>query len=93
MITSVKQLSPDVVEIKRAHMYRDFYNSTPYPEEVIIIDQSKMSSQDSTSGGGGVVFESYLETGNFKQELTRLHSLGLLLKRQHVETESHKAFQ
>ena len=78
MITQVKQISPDVVEIRRAIIYHDFHNSLPYPEEIIRIDRSKVSKENQEDKG--IVYEQYHETP-YKQDLTRLHSLGFLLKR------------
>ena len=71
-------------------MYKNFHNSVPYPEEIIRIDRSKIS-KDSTEDKG-IVYEQYFET-SFKQDLTRLHSFGVLLKRQFLQVESHKSFQ
>ena len=51
VITSVKQLSPDVIEVRRAVMYHNFYNGEPYPEEVIRIDRSLVG------GNEGYVYE------------------------------------
>ena len=67
-------------------MYQNFYNGEPYPEEVIRIDRSLLG------GNEGYVYEQYYETP-YKQDLTRLHAQGLLVKRQHLEVEAHKSFQ
>ncbi len=90
MVTSVKQVTADIIEIRRAIMYKNFHNSIPYPEEIIRIDRSKISKDNSEDKG--LVYEQYFETP-FKQDLTRMHSLGVLLKRQYLNTDSHKAFQ
>ena len=89
MVTSVKHINEDVIEIKRVIMYHNFHNSIPYPEEIIRIDRSKLSKDNSEDKG--LIYEQYLETP-LKQDLTRLHSFGLLLKRQHLEVEAHKSF-
>lgn len=53
----MKQLSEDVIEIRRAILHHDFYNTMPYPEEIIVIDRSKLAA-------GGVVYEAYLAEAN-----------------------------
>ena len=68
VITKVTKVSEDVVEIRRAIIYKDFYNSEPYPEEVIRIDRSKLNN----SNTDGYVYEQYFDT-SYKQDLTRLH--------------------
>ena len=54
VITSIKHLprkgpqihAPnDILEIRRAMMFRNFWNTFPYPEEVIRIDRSKLRRQ------------------------------------------------
>ena len=90
VVTSVKHINEDVIEIKRVIMYHNFHNSIPYPEEIIRIDRSKLSKDNSEDKG--LVYEQYLETP-LKQDLTRLHSFGLLLKRQILEVDAHKSFQ
>ena len=43
VITKVTQIDSDVVEIRRAYIYKRFFNTSPYPEEVIRIDRSKLN--------------------------------------------------
>ena len=82
VITSVRHLSPEQVEIKRALIYHDFYNTQPYPEETLILDRSSAST----------LLQAFTDHG-YKQDLTRLHPKGVLLTRQHLESEAHRAFQ
>ena len=42
VITDVKQLTEDRVEVRRHILYKNFYNTISAPEEVFIIDRSKM---------------------------------------------------
>ena len=86
MITSVKQVDPDVVEIKRSIIYKKFFNTLPYKEETIRIDRSKITRTPSD-----IVMDSYTDFG-FKKEMTRLYACGYLLKSQLLELEAHKAF-
>lgn len=86
VITSVKHLSPEKIELRRAIIYKRFYNSLPYPEEVIRIDRSKINNKP-----GDIVYESYIDMG-FKKELTSLFGVGYLVKNQYIDLESHKAF-
>ena len=44
VITSVKQ-EGEIVEIRRAMIYKRFFNTLPYPEEVIRIDRSKVKQK------------------------------------------------
>ena len=46
VITSVRQLTEDKVEVKRQILYKNFYNTISAPEEVIIIDRSKMRQKN-----------------------------------------------
>ena len=82
VITSVRHLSADKVEIKRALLYHGFFNTLPYPEETIILDRAS----------SGTLLQAYADHG-FKQDLTRLHAQGVLLTRQHLQAEAHRAFQ
>lgn len=75
MITSVSHENEDVVVIKRSMVYKRFYNSQPYPEEVIRIDRNKIDKQSSD-----IVLDSYADFG-FKKEMTRLYGIGYTLKR------------
>ncbi|TNV75656.1 hypothetical protein FGO68_gene5407 [Halteria grandinella] len=86
VIRSVKHISEDVIEIKRSIMYNEFFNSNPYPEETIRINRKNLSAD-------GLIYEQYLATSDLKEDLTRLHSKGVLVRRQHLEIDSHKAFQ
>jgi hypothetical protein len=43
VISSVKQIDDDVVEIKRSIIYRKFHNSLPYPEETIRINRKSIN--------------------------------------------------
>lgn len=86
VITSVKHIDEDTVEIKRAIIYKRFFNGLPYPEETIRIDRSKIGKKPLD-----VVLDSYTDFG-FKKEMTRLYSYGYLLKRQLIDIDSHKAF-
>ena len=96
VITSIKHLprrgpqihAPnDILEIRRAIIFRNFWNTFPYPEEVIRIDRSKMRRQPHD-----VVLESYIDFG-FKKESARLYSNGYLMRRQLLNADSHKAFE
>ena len=42
VITSIKMIDSNTVEIKRAVMFKRFFNTLPYPEETIVIDRSKL---------------------------------------------------
>ena len=96
VITSIKHIprkgpqihAPnDVLEIRRAMIFRNFLNTFPYPEEVIRIDRSKMRRQPHD-----VVMETYIDFG-FKKEVSRLYANGFLLKRQLLNPDAHKAFE
>ena len=75
VITSVKHITPEVIEIKRAIIYKKFFNTQPYPTETIRIDRNKVNSRPQD-----IVLESYADYG-FKKELTRLFGIGYLVKR------------
>ena len=60
VITSVKHVTEDVIEIKRVIMYHNFHNSIPYPEEIIRIDRSKISKDNNEDKG--LIYEQYLDT-------------------------------
>ena len=65
----------DILEIRRAILFRKFNNVFPYTEEVIRIDWSKLKLLPND-----VIMESYIDFG-YKQEMTRLYVLGFMLKR------------
>ncbi len=44
VITKVTQ-EGDIVEIRRAMIFKRFFNTLPYPEEVIKIDRSKITQR------------------------------------------------
>ena len=77
----------DVLEIRRAILFRRFNNVFPYAEEVIRIDRSKLKLLPND-----VIMESYIDFG-FKQEMTRLYVLGYMLKRQLLDPDATKAFE
>jgi len=85
VVTSVKQISPDEVEIRRAIIYKRFYNQKPYPEEVIRVNRKQEKPQD-------LVFQSYCDFG-FKEELTRLYAYGIMVKQMRLGMEKHAAFK
>ena len=66
----------DILEIRRAIIFRGFWNTFPYPEEVIRIDRSKLRRKPHD-----VVMESYIDFG-FKKEVSRLYAVGYMLRRQ-----------
>jgi hypothetical protein len=55
VITSVKHLTPDLIEIKRAIIYKRFYNNIPYPEETIRIDRGRINKKPED-----IILESYI---------------------------------
>ena len=84
VITSIKHLPRrgpqihainDILEIRRAILFKRFNNVFPFPEEVIRIDRSKLKLLPSD-----VIMESYIDFG-FKKESTRLYMMGYMLKR------------
>ena len=77
----------DILEIRRAIIFRNFWNTFPYPEEVIRIDRSKLKRQQHD-----VVLESYIDFG-FKKEAARLFMNGFFIKRQLLNPDAHKAFE
>eukprot|EP00347_Sterkiella_histriomuscorum_P018851 403343927 len=87
VITSVKHIDHDTVEVKRSMIYRKFHNSIPYPEETIRINRRNINNKPQD-----VVLDSFCEFG-FKQEMTRLYGVGFMVKRQFINIDSHKAFQ
>ena len=96
VITSIKHIprrgpqihAPnDILEIRRAIIFRNLWNIYPYPEEVIRIDRSKLRRKEHD-----VIFESFVDLG-YKKDITRLYSVGYLLRRQMLNNESHKAFE
>ena len=76
----------DILEVRRAIIYKRFQNVLPYPEEVIRIDRSKLKQ-----GEDEAILESYTDYG-FKHEMTRLYNMGFYLKRQKLMDEYHKTF-
>lgn len=96
VITSIKHLprrgpqihAPnDILEIRRAIIFKRFANVFPYAEEVIRIDRSKLKLLHDD-----VIMESYIDFG-FKKESMRLYMIGFLLKRQLLNANSHKLFE
>ena len=96
VITSIKHLprrgpqihAPnDILEIRRAIIFKGFWNVFPYPEEVITIDRSSFRRK-----AHDVVFESHIDFG-YKKEISRLYAIGYLMRRQMLNPDSHKAFE
>ena len=96
VITSVKHqarrgaqiIAPnDILEIRRAIIYKKFLNQFPYPEEVIRIDRSKLKLKEDD-----VIMESYIDFG-FKQEMMRLYRIGYFMRRQMLNPDYHKSFE
>ena len=96
VITSIKHIprrgpqihAPnDILEIRRAIIFKNFWKTFPYPEEVIRIDRSKLRKKEHD-----VVLESFLDYG-FKKETTRIYANGYFLKRMLLDQDSHKAFE
>lgn len=56
-------------------IFKRFFNSYPYPVEVIRINRRHVNSKPQD-----IVLESYVDFG-FKKEITRLYGYGYLLKR------------
>jgi hypothetical protein len=67
-------------------IFRKFFNSFPYPEEVIRIDRSKIGNKPSD-----IIMESYIDYG-FKKELLQLYGIGFLTKKLLLNFESNKLF-
>ena len=78
VITKVSNLSDDVLEIRRAIMFKRFFNTQPYPEEVIRIDRSKVRDGVKPTD---VVLESFCDFA-FKKESLTIYSIGYMLKKQ-----------
>jgi hypothetical protein len=92
VITSVKQVNADVVEIKRKMVYKSDATSVKFDkespnEETITIDRSKINRRPTD-----VVMESIANFG-FKHQLVRLYGFGYMLKRQLLNKDAHKAFE
>jgi hypothetical protein len=96
VITSIKHIprrgpqihAPnDILEIRRAIIFKRFANTFPYPEEVIRIDRSKLKLLNED-----VIMESFIDFG-FKKEMMRLYMIGYLLKRQLLNPDCHKLFE
>ena len=85
VITGVRNVSPDVVEIRRAILFKRFFNTQPYPEEVIRIDRSKLENGCEPSDA---LLESYTDFV-FKKESLTIFSIGYMLKKQLLNIESH----
>ena len=77
------------MEIRRAIIYKRFYNTLPYPEEVIKIDRSKIGPGASIND---IVMESYTDY-QFKQETLKLFAIGVLQKRSLLTFDQHVAFE
>jgi hypothetical protein len=96
VITDVKQLSPEVVQITRRHLpKRQLFGHVAFPNEdfeenheVITIDRSKVNRRPQD-----VVLETQSHFGGLKHELTRLYGFGYMIKRQGLVPEAHNAFQ
>ena len=85
VVTSIKKVqdtgksgSDDIIEIRRAIIFKNFFNVFPSPEEVIRIDRSKINSETSPNE---VVLESYIDYG-YKIEQTKLLHKGVFLRQQ-----------
>ena len=76
IITSIKT-EGDILEVRRAIIYKRFFNTIPYPEEVIRIDRSKLGPGMKPKD---IVMESYVDC-NFKRESTKLYAMGLMQRR------------
>ena len=84
MITDVKQLSPEEVQITRRHYpKKQLFGHVTFPNEdysqnheVITIDRSKVNRRPQD-----VVLETQSHFGGLKHELTRLYGFGYMIKR------------
>ena len=70
VITSVQHLSPDKVEIRRRIIYKTFHNTINSPEEVFIVDRSKMRYKNE------VVMQMVATYPGFKTEALKIFSVG-----------------
>lgn len=72
IITDIKEIDQDSVEITRIHLYENFYNKAPYSTEKIIVKRNVQNNKDD-------VLTSYYED-KFKKGITSLTADGSLTK-------------
>ena len=87
IITSL-QTTGDILEVRRAIIYKRFFNTIPYPEEVIRIDRSKVVPGAKPED---VVMESYVDC-HFKIESSKLYSIGVMQRRMLLKSSVCQAF-
>jgi hypothetical protein len=80
VITSIKNLSTDIVEIKRKIIHKRFFN-TEEQEEVIIINRKAAGLK------GKIMMETHLNEPGVKTEATKFTGAGYLVKRCLVSNE------
>ena len=87
VITSVKQLSPDKVEIRRKMLYKSFHNSSEStPEEVIVVNRANLKQP------GAVVMQSLTTYPGLKQEALKVFSVGYTVQRCLLDRDKCKVF-
>ena len=88
LISSVKHLSPEVVEVRRKILYKNFYNpAETMPEEVFTINRKALGKK------GKVVMQMLSSYPGFKQEAIRVFSIGYMIRRCLLERDKCTAFQ
>jgi hypothetical protein len=81
VITSVKQLDNDIIEVKRAQISKGFFNVRPYPEERILIRRGCKNPSD-------IVMQTYSDFG-FKKEMTKMFNYGYMIRSQRWNFEKY----
>ena len=87
VITSVKQLSDDKVEIKRQIIYKNYYNTSQLPEETFVVDRSKMRKKNE------IVMQMLATYPGLKTEALKVFGIGYSIQRCLPEFDNCKAFQ
>ena len=77
VITGFKNLDNNIIEIRRAYIYRKFFNTVPYPEEVIRIDKSKLGKDTKPTD---IILESFSDYV-FKKESFKMYAIGYVVKK------------
>ena len=88
IITNVKHLSKDKVEVTRKILFKDFHNNTDdLPEEVIVINRANLGVK------GSVVLQSLATYPGLKQEALKVFSVGYTVQRCLLQRDACSAFR
>ena len=88
VITSVKQIDRDRVEIRKKYLYKKFYNVPGLmPEEITVINKSNSRKRDE------IVMQSKVEYPGLKTEALKLFGFGYMVQRCLVNPNGCSAFK